>query len=128
MPISDHLKKVRDKVGHDLLVLPSAAVAVQDPYGKVLFGLHSDKRIWVVPGGLIEPGELPADAAVRETWEETGLIVEVTGILGVYGGPDLIIHYANGDVASYVGTIFRGQVVGGELRPDQYEILDVRYF
>ena len=95
---------------------------------RLLLCLHADKDIWVTPGGLIEPGEQPADAAVRETWEETGLIVEITGILGVYGGQDLIIDYANGDRAAYIGTIFRGRVTGGDLRPDGEEILDVRYF
>jgi 8-oxo-dGTP pyrophosphatase MutT (NUDIX family) len=127
MPISDYLRAIRSKVGHDLLILPSAAIVVKDDVGRVLFGLHSDKRIWVVPGGLVEPGEHPADAAVRETYEETGLEVEVTGLLGVFGGPDLVIHYPNGDVASYVGTIFRGRVIGGRLQPDGGEILDVKY-
>ena len=127
MPISEYLRDVRRKVGHDLLVLPSAAIVIKDDLGRVLFGLHSDKQIWVVPGGLVEPGELPADAAVRETYEETGLEVEVTGLLGVFGGPDLVIHYPNGDVASYVGTIFRGRVIDGELKPDGGEILDVKY-
>ena len=65
---------------------------------------------------------------MRETWEETGLIVEITGILGVYGGHDLIVDYDNGDRAAYVGTIFRGRALEGTLRPDGEEILDVRYF
>jgi hypothetical protein len=51
----------------------------------------------------------------------------ITGILGVYGGPDLIIDYPNGDKAAYIGTIFRGKITGGTLRPDGDEILDVRY-
>jgi len=77
---------------------------------------------------LIEPGEQPAEAAVRETWEETGLIVDISGVLGVYGGADLIIDYPNGDRAAYVGTIFRGRIVGGNMRPDGEETLDLRYF
>jgi NADH pyrophosphatase NudC (nudix superfamily) len=65
---------------------------------------------------------------MRETMEETGLEVQVTGILGVYGGPDLIIDYPNGDIAAYTGIVFRGKVTGGTLRPDNDEILDARYF
>lgn len=128
MPLTGYLRELRKKVGHDLLVLPSAAVAIHDDEGRVLMGLHSDRRVWVLPGGLIEPMETPADGAVREAWEETGLMVELTGILGVYGGDTLVVDYANGDRASYVGTIFRGRIVGGEPRPDGQEILELRYF
>jgi 8-oxo-dGTP pyrophosphatase MutT (NUDIX family) len=128
MPMSDYLQQLRQKVGHDLLLLPSAAVVLHDEQGRILLCLQADKNIWVTPGGLIEPGEQPADAAVRETMEETGLRVKVTGILGVYGGKDLIIDYPNGDRAAYVGIIFRGKVTGGTLQPDGDEILDARYF
>lgn len=128
MPISGYVQQIRQKVGHDLLLLPSAAVVLPDAQGRILLCLHSDKQIWVTPGGLIEPGEQPAAAAVRETMEETGLEVQVTGILGVYGGEDLIIDYPNGDMAAYVGIIFRGSILGGTLKPDGDEIIDVRYF
>src|SRR4030095_10533864 len=90
-------------------------------------GLHAVRKIWVLPGGLIEPGEVPADAAVRETWEETGLLVEVQSILGVYGGEEWLVEYVNGDRACYIGTIFSVRVIGGELRPDKEEILEARY-
>ena len=128
MPMSGYMRELRKKVGHDLLILPSAAVAIHDEEMRLLLCLHGDKNIWVAPGGLIEPGEQPADAAVRETWEETGLLVEITGILGVYGGGELVIDYANGDKTAYVGTIFRGRITGGNIRPDGEETLDVRYF
>src|SRR4030095_11073715 len=127
MPLSGHLRELRKKVGHDLLVLPSAAVAIYDEQGRILMGMHSDRKIWVMPGGLIEPEEIPADAAVREVWEETGLLVELTGILGVYGGKELVVNYSNGDRASYIGVIFRGRIIGGQLRADAEEILDLRY-
>jgi 8-oxo-dGTP pyrophosphatase MutT (NUDIX family) len=50
-----------------------------DPQGRVLL-IH--ERIehgthWLTPGGGVEPGELPVRAAVRETWEETGIAVDL---------------------------------------------------
>jgi 8-oxo-dGTP pyrophosphatase MutT (NUDIX family) len=128
MPMSDHMQRIRKKVGHDLLVLPAAAVALRDDRGRLLLGLHAERNLWVMPGGLIEPGELPADGAVREVWEETGLIVDLTGILGVFGGEPLVIQYRNGDRASYVNILFSGRITGGKLRADGEEILEARYF
>ena len=127
MPMSGYLEQLRRKVGNDLLLLPSAAVVALDEQRRALFCLHADKRIWVTPGGLIEPGEQPAAAAARETLEETGLTVEITGILGVYGGEEMIIDYPNGDRAAYVGIVFRGKVTGGIMVPDGDETLDVRW-
>jgi 8-oxo-dGTP pyrophosphatase MutT (NUDIX family) len=126
--MSEHLQRIRKKVGHDLLVLPSAAVAIHDKENRLLLGLHAEKKLWVLPGGLIEAGELPADGAVREVWEEMGLLVELTGILGVYGGEPLVIQYFNGDRASYVTVLFFGRIASGALAADGQEILEARYF
>ena len=60
MPMSGYLEQVRKKLGHDLLLLPSASVAVLDSHSRLLVCKHADKNIWVVPGGLIEAGEQPA--------------------------------------------------------------------
>jgi 8-oxo-dGTP diphosphatase len=63
-------------------------VHVVDPTGKMLL-VHQayGKQLWTTPGGRVEPGESPIDAAVREADEETGLAIEVTGFLGVYSKP-----------------------------------------
>ena len=53
---------------------------------------HVEGDEWTTPGGMIEPEETPADAAVREAWEETGLVVALTRIVGVFGGSALHQH------------------------------------
>ena len=47
--------------------------------GNVLLHFHRKLSMWLPPGGHIEQGELPDDAAVREVLEETGLEVELVG-------------------------------------------------
>jgi ADP-ribose pyrophosphatase YjhB (NUDIX family) len=65
---------------------------------------------------------------VREMWEETGLWVDLTRILGVYGGPEFQWAYANGDQVAYVMTVFEGRVRGGQLRAGDDEVLQLGYF
>ena len=76
-----------------------------------------DRRHWTLPGGMVEHGEDPFDAVVREVAEETGYDVAVEQLLGVdsrhrhvqWGGPDgLDLHS--------VGVYYLARVVGGELR------------
>ena len=87
MPASPHVRAIRSKIGNDLLVLPSVAIMLFDRRKRLLLAQDVASGFWMTVGGAIEPDETPADAAVRECWEETGLLVEPTGLLGVFGGP-----------------------------------------
>jgi len=127
VPISHHLRELRAKVGSALLVLPSAAGVIRDAHGDVLLVRDASTERWVMPGGMVDPDETPADAVVREVWEETGLLVEPVALLGVYGGPEHQVRYGNGDRVSYVMTAFACDVVGGRLRPDGEEALEAAY-
>lgn len=116
MAISPHVARLRAAVGHELLVLPSACGVVFDAEGRILLVRHTNGGIWSFPGGCIDPCEAPADAVAREIWEETGLYAVPVRVLGVFGGPDCVVAYANGDRTSYVVTAFECEVRGGELR------------
>lgn len=128
MPMSPYLRSLRAKVGHDLLILPSVTVVVYDAQGRILLARHGDTGAWVLPGGAIEPGERPEEAAIRELEEETGLLVRLVRILGVYGGPEFLVNYSNGDQVTYVMTLYEGQVVGGALGAGEDEVLELQYF
>lgn len=65
-----------------------AACFVLDGQGQILLGRRSDNAHWCLPGGLVEVGESPSVAAVRELWEEVGVRGEVTQLIGVFNGPD----------------------------------------
>jgi len=77
-------------------------------------------------GGMVEVGEEPADAIVREVLEETGVHVEPQRLAGVFDGPD--VTYLNGDRVHYITIVMRCRPVGGEPRVNDDETLDVRYF
>jgi ADP-ribose pyrophosphatase YjhB (NUDIX family) len=127
MPTPDFILSLRKKIGHELLLVPTAGTFIFDEQGRVLLVRHSE-GIWTNPGGIVEPFETVADAAVRETLEETGLTVELTNLIGIFGGEDHHIVYSNGDEMNYTATMFEARIVSGELRPDGEETLDARYF
>lgn len=119
---------LREKIGNDLLVLPTVAGLVTDDRGRVLLIRHSNDGNWVLPSGCVEPDEHPADRLVAEMREETGLEVRPTSVVGVYGGPDCRIRYPNGDQVSCIVTLFACEVTSGEPTADGDESLDVRFF
>jgi len=128
MPMSDYIRNLRTMIGTTVLEVPTASVLTFDDAARVLLVRHAEGNDWTTPGGMIEPYETPADAAVREMWEETGLHVALTRIVGVFGGTLCTSAYANGDALSWVSTVFAGRRIGGMPRPDGAETLEVRYF
>jgi 8-oxo-dGTP diphosphatase len=116
-------------VGHALLLVPAAAAVVRDDAGRVLLIRRGDGRGWSLPGGLMEPGEQIADCIVREVYEETGLEIAPVRIVGIYSDPmHTHVTYPNGDEVHFVSTTFECRVVGGTLRADGDESLEVAYF
>jgi 8-oxo-dGTP pyrophosphatase MutT (NUDIX family) len=81
-----------------------------------------------LPGGAIDPEEAPADAAVRECYEETGLLVQIEALIGVFGGPEFLVTYPNLDVAYYSVIAFQARAIGGSHQADGVEIARLQYF
>jgi 8-oxo-dGTP pyrophosphatase MutT (NUDIX family) len=128
MSISPYIRQLRERLGHLRLLLPSVSVHVFDDAGRLLLVQQREGGDWSTPGGLIEPGERPADAAVRETWEETGLLVRPERVVGLYGGPECVVRYSNGDEVQYVITAFECSVTRGMAQPDGEETLALQYW
>src|SRR5262245_2698990 len=118
--IPQHIAKLREHVGHDVLVLPCAAILPVQA-GQVLLALARERNVWELIGGFIDPDESPQDAAMREATEELGVGVVLGDLLGVFGGPNLRVVYPNGDQISAVVVVFEADVFG-EFAPDGEEI------
>jgi 8-oxo-dGTP pyrophosphatase MutT (NUDIX family) len=125
--MSPYLRRLRDAMGPQLLVLPSVTGIVYDVGGAILLVRQRDVDLWSTPGGSLEPGETPADGVVREVWEETGLYTEPRRILAVYGGAAYTVSYPNGDQAGYVTTVFECVGRGGTLTRTSEEVSEATF-
>jgi 8-oxo-dGTP pyrophosphatase MutT (NUDIX family) len=123
MPTPEFVTDLRAHIGHDLLWLSTAAGVVLDDNGRVLLGRRADTGAWALPGGIIEPGEEPADAAVREIFEETGVIAVPDALAAVKVCDQ--VTYQNGDVVRYLELLFRCRAAGGEARVNDTESVEV---
>ena len=128
MPISQYLKNLREKVGSEILQIPSVAAIIRDESGKILLVKSANADVWSLPAGAIDLGESPAQAVVREVFEETGLKVRAERIVGVFGGEKFRYVYPNGDAVEYFIIVFECEIIGGELSAQDGEVSEFRYF
>jgi ADP-ribose pyrophosphatase YjhB (NUDIX family) len=107
-------------------IVPGGAAVVTDGHGRVLLQRRADSGNWSLPGGVMEIGETLGQAVIRETFEETGLHVELTDILGIYTDPGHVIAYADGEVRQEFVVAFTARILGGDLRVSD-ESTDLRF-
>ncbi|MBG6069176.1 NUDIX domain-containing protein [Micromonospora ureilytica] len=107
-------------------IVVAVSVFARDDRGRVLLIQRTDNGLWSLPGGGQEVGESVAETAVRETHEETGIRVEVFGMVGVYSDPGHVIEYSDGEVRQQFSLCFRAVPVSGTPTPSE-ESHDVRW-
>lgn len=125
MATPDFVLALRAKIGTDPLWLPGA-VAVVTRGDDVLMVRRADTGRWTPVTGIIDPGEEPADAAVRETLEETGVVAMPVRLASVAVSSEVV--YPNGDRTQYVDLTFRLTWVSGEPHPADGENTEARWF
>ncbi|MFE6868059.1 NUDIX domain-containing protein [Kitasatospora sp. NPDC057692] len=126
MAIPAFLADLRSVVGSRMLWLSAVVAVVLDDDGRVLLVQRVDDGCWAPPGGILDPGEQPADGAARECLEETGVVAVPEQLLAVTVSPE--ITYPNGDLTQYLEVVFRCRPTGGEVRLDEDETLAVGWY
>lgn len=96
-------------------IVPSATAIVLNEAGELLMVHKTDNKLWALPGGGMDPGESISQTVVRETKEETGMDVEVTGVVGIYTNPGHVIAYDDGEVRQQMSICFTTKLLGGEI-------------
>lgn len=108
-------------------VVPSVTVAIQDAHGRILLIHKVDNDLWALPGGGHDPGESITETAIREVKEETGIDIEVTGLVGTYTNPSHRMAYPDGEVRQQFSLCFHGRWVDGQPRQDDIETKAARW-
>ena len=129
---SPQIETVRRVVGKAPFIAVGSIAVVVGPDGRLLMGLRTDDGTWDFPGGYANLGENAAYTAVREAFEETGLLVVPERLLGVFAPPEPWT-YPNGDQVYSVASLFRCRLAEPEthlaqLRPDRVETARVGWF
>jgi ADP-ribose pyrophosphatase YjhB (NUDIX family) len=97
---------------------PAAAVALFNSEGNILLLRRKDNDKWTMPGGTLDFGESMTDCAIREVREETGLQIRVTGLIGTYTDPHILIEYSDGEVRQEFTLVYAAEIESGELKID----------
>jgi 8-oxo-dGTP pyrophosphatase MutT (NUDIX family) len=97
-------------------IVVAVTAFIQDAAGRLLMIRRTDNDLYAIPGGAQEVGETIAQTVVREVREETGITVDVTGLIGVYSDPAHVIAFSDGEVRQEFSLCFRARPVEGEPR------------
>ena len=103
------------------LVVPSVFCAVRDTAGRLLLVRRCDSGTWELPGGQVDVGETALRAAVRETMEEAGVSVRVTGIVGLFTDPGHVVRSRMGTVRQQFVVVLSARPLAGSPHGDDHE-------
>jgi len=126
MPTPDYVLELRRSYGQGLLLLPGVSAVVLRNDHHVLLTQRSDTGRWSLPAGIVEPGEQPGTAMLRELVEETRVVAEIERLALLTTDP--VQFYPNGDQCQFVSMCFRCRYVSGEAQVGDEESTDVAWF
>jgi 8-oxo-dGTP pyrophosphatase MutT (NUDIX family) len=117
-----------DRIGKQGRLVPACDAVIFDATReKVLLTRRSDNGQWCLPGGAMDPGESAPECCAREVLEETGLVVSVGRLIGVYSTPHRITEYPDGNRKQALDLVFEAVRVSGQLAVSD-ETTEVGYF
>jgi 8-oxo-dGTP pyrophosphatase MutT (NUDIX family) len=103
--MSNYIKDIRAIVGNTPIRSVSTGIIVLYD-NQILLQHRSDTNDYGTPGGNVELDEKIMDAAKRELFEETGIVVHELSLFGIYSGESQVTIYPNGDITYYVVIVF----------------------
>ncbi len=127
MATPEFILTLREKIGtHPLWLSGITAVVLDEAGERILLVKRADNLEWTPITGIIDPGEQPAVAAMREAQEEADVVIRAEKLAAVDITRPVI--YGNGDRAQYLDLIFLCRYVSGEPAPADGENVAAEWF
>lgn len=95
-------------------LVPSVTTAVRNDRLELLLIHKIDNDYWALPGGGMDLGESVTDAAIRETLEEAGIRIAITGLIGIYTDPGHVMAYSDGEVRQEFSMCFHARPISNQ--------------
>lgn len=125
--VSDYIKTMREKIGHNPMIMPTAGVIIYKD-NKVLLQKRADNGDWAMHGGGMDPNENTLETLRRELKEELNIEPINPELLGIFAGEDLYHEYPNGDKVYIITNAFLCEDFKGEIKFNDHEVLEVKWF
>ncbi len=125
--MSEYVKMMREKIGHDPLLICGASVIVYKD-GRVLLQKRKDDGFYGYIGGCVELYEEVEEAAKRELFEETGLTALNLELFGIFSGENMTHVYPNRDKVSIIDIVYFCTDFTGEVVTSTDETIDCAWF
>jgi 8-oxo-dGTP pyrophosphatase MutT (NUDIX family) len=123
----NYVGELRALCGSRPLIIAGAAVLIFDKQNRLLLQRRKDNQQWGLIGGSMEIGESLEATARRETFEETGLILDELKWFDLFSGQELIYQLPHGDIVVNVTATYLSRQFGGILEVSE-EGSQLRFF
>lgn len=125
--MTEYIQWLRAHVGHQKVPLVFTCAIIRNEAGQILWQQRSDFGWWGLLGGSVEMDENLTQCLIREVQEESGYLVKIERLVGVYSSPDFDVTYPNGDQAQQITFTFACTLQGGEMNTNNDETLALNW-
>lgn len=126
--MGDYIMEMRKYIGRRTMIQCAASIIIINEKDQILLGKRTDNHQWGYAGGAVEIDEKVEDCARRELYEETGLFADEMELFMINSGPETHYIYPNGDEVSNIEIVYICRKYHGELRRQEEEVEELRFF
>lgn len=123
-----YIMDLRKIVGHRPLLMPSSGVLLFNEKGQLLMQKRRDNGLWSCPAGSMDLGESFEETAIREVFEETGLLCKKLEFFTLESGEKMHYIYPNQDEIYSIEAVFICTDYEGEMKVQEDEVLEQNFF